>query len=285
MIQTGEWAAERVFFAAATISAFITLVIFGFMFYFGLPLFTDGRFFEVLTRGWAPYHNSFGIFPMIMGSIAVSFAGLAFAFPLSMGCATLIEVYDRNVLARLVRKTVEMMTGMPTVIYGFVGIFLLVPFIRGLFDGGSGMCVLSASLMLALLVSPTMILFFIDSFERVPRSYGDAVLAVGGSPVQKFLYLVLPSAWRGIVIGTILALGRALGDTLIALMIAGNAVRTPGSLLDSARTLTAHIALVFAADYESLEFKAIFACGLILYTFTTILVVLVRWAASQGRKP
>ena len=99
---------------------------------------------------------------------------------------------------------------------------------------------------------------------------------VGGSEIQKFLYVTLPNSWGGILVGCTLATGRALGDTLIALMIAGNAVQVPGSLLDPARTLTSHIALVFAADYDSMEFKAIFACGMTLYLFTTLLVVMVR---------
>ena len=99
--------------------------------------------------------------------------------------------------------------------------------------------------------------------------------------VQKFLYVILPSAWKGVLTGLILAVGRSLGDTLIALMIAGNAVQVPGSVLDSARTLTSHIALVFAADYESLEFKSIFACGMVLYLFTTLPVLGVRSLESR----
>ena len=146
------------------------------------------------------------------------------------------------------------------------------------------MCVLSAALMLALLVSPTMILFFSDGFDRVPSSYGNAVLAVGGTKIQKFLYVVLPSSQREIAAGFTLSLGRAVGDTLIALMIAGNAVQVPGSVLDSARTLTSHIALVIAADYESLEFRAIFACGMFLYLFTTLLVLIVRIVTSRSAK-
>jgi phosphate transport system permease protein len=276
MNRTNEKAVEMLFFLSAFFSALLTITIFGFMLVLGLPLFGEGRFFTIITQPWAPHLGSFGIFPMIVGTLAISLLSMLFAFPLSLGCAILISVVSRGKISWLLRKMVEMMTGIPTVIYGFVGIFLLVRLVREFFATGSGMCVLSASLMLTLLVSPTMILFFCDSFERVPISYGKAVLAMGGTEIQKFLYVTLPGSWPGIVIGTTLSLGRALGDTLIALMIAGNAVQTPGSLLDSARTLTSHIALVFAADYESLEFKAIFACGVFLYLFTTLLVIVVR---------
>ncbi len=283
MISRYEKAMEKLLALAALFSALITLSIFTFLVILGLPLFAGGRFFSILSEPWAPYQGHFGIYPMIMGTLAISLLTMVFAFPLSFGCALLISVVDRGRTSRLLRKTVETMTGVPTVIYGFVGIFLLVPLVREIFNAGSGMCVLTAVMMLTLLVSPTMILFFCDSFERVPPSYGNAILAVGGTEMQKFLYSTLPNSWSGIVVGVTLALGRAVGDTLIALMIAGNAVQAPGSLFDSARTLTAHIALVFAADTESMEFKAIFACGIFLYLLTTILVLLVRSISGKRR--
>lgn len=283
MIQTYEKTIEKLFFISAFFSALVTLSIFTFLFVLGLPLFSGGRFFVIITEPWAPYLGHFGIYPMVIGTLVISLLTMLFAFPLSFGCAVLISVVDKGKVSWLLRKTVETMTGVPTVIYGFIGIFLLVPLIREIFNAGSGMCVFSAVLMLTLLVSPTMILFFCDSFERVPHSYGNAVLAVGGTEVQKFLYVTLPHSWPGIIVGFTLALGRAVGDTLIALMIAGNAVQVPGSLFDSARTLTSHIALVFAADYESMEFKAIFACGIFLYLFTTMLVLLVRSIGLKRR--
>ncbi len=284
MIRGCERAVERLFFGAAFISALITISIFGFMFVFGLPLFSGGRFPEIMTRPWAPHLGVFGIYPMIAGTFAVSLLAMVFAFPLSMGCAVLISVTGQGRLSRLLRRTVEIMTGMPTVIYGFVGIFLLIPLVRGIFGSGSGMCVLSAALVLAVLVSPTMILLFCDSFERVPPSYGHAALAAGATKIQRFLHVTLPCAGQGIIIAFTLSLGRAIGDTLIALMLAGNGVQVPASLFDSVRTLTAHIALVFAADHDSLEFRAIFVCGMSLYLLTAILSLLARRAGSKRRQ-
>ncbi len=267
---------EKLFFLAAFISGLITFSILVFLLIPGLPLFLEGRFFSILMGPWAPSLGQFGIYPMIAGTLAISLLTMVFAFPLSLGCATLISVEDKSTISRLLLKVVKMMTGIPTVIYGFVGIFLLVPLVRDFFNAGSGMCVLAAALMLTLLVSPTMILLFCDSFSRVPRSYGNAVLSMGGTETQKFLYVTLPNSWSGIIVGFTLALGRTLGDTLIALMIAGNAVQVPGSLLDSARTLTSHIALVFAADYNSPEFKALFVCALFLYLLSSTLALTVR---------
>ncbi len=278
-----ETVTEKLFLCAALVSVSIVIIIFGFLVFFSFPLIAEGHFFGLLTKSWMPTHGSFGIYPMIAGTLFIACSSIAIAFPVSLGCACLITVFSSTNVSWLVRKVVQLMTGIPTVIYGFVGIFLLVPLIRELFDSGSGMCVLAASLMLALMISPTMILFFSDSFEHVPQSYCEAVDSLGGTRVQKLLYVIIPCAWRGILTGTILSLGRALGDTLIALMIAGNAIQVPGSVLDSARTLTSHIALVIAADYDSLEFKSIFACGMLLYLFTVVMVLLIKSLESVAR--
>lgn len=276
---------ERILTVSALISAFITVLIFAFLLIFGLPLLQGGQWFGLLAHPWSPREGLYGIHPMLLGTLYISLLGMAFAFPLSFGCSALISVFAPRGFGGFLRKVVQLMTGVPTVVYGFVGIFLLVPMVRELFQSGSGMCVLTASLMLAVLISPTLILFFVDGFDRVPRSYLDAVAALGGNEVQQFLFVILPNAWRSVLCGIVLAFGRALGDTLIALMIAGNAVQVPGSVLESARTLTAHIALVIAADYDSPEFKSIFACGLTLYLFSTMMVVLIRSiGAIFGRK-
>lgn len=267
---------EKWLFFAALISVSITILIFVFMFILGLPLIQEGRFFFLLSNGWLPDRNIFGIYPMIVGSLSIAFLALMFSIPLSLGCAVLITVFSGQKIARFLKWIVQMMTGIPTVIYGFAGIFLIVPFIREIFENGSGMCVLSASLLLAILISPTMILLFSDSFSRVPKPYMDAVDALGGNRAQKLLFVIIPCSLKGIFAGILLSLGRAMGDTLIALMIAGNAVAVPGSVFDPARTLTAHIALVIAADFDSFEFRSLFACGIVLYGFTSVLVLIIR---------
>ena len=276
-----EAIAEKGFFLCATLSVWVTVAIFGFMVVLGLPLFKGGQVFTLLWKPWMPGSGYYGISPMIVGTLAIASLGVAIAFPLSLGCASMVSVLGPRPFSLFLRKVVELMTGIPTVLYGFVGIFLLVPIVRELFEHGSGMCILTASLMLAVLVSPTMILFFSDSFNRVPQSYLNAIDALGGNKVQKLFYVILPCARKGVLIGLILALGRAIGDTLIALMLAGNATGGQNSLLDSARTLTSHIALVIAADYESFEFKSIFACGMVLYLFTTLAALAARLLGAR----
>lgn len=272
-----ELVAERAFLLSALASSSITVAILVFMVFMGLPLMREGGFFQLLLTSWNPYQGDYGIYPMIVGTGAISFLGLLFAFPLSLGTSFLVANIAPKAVSRVLRRIVELMTGIPTVIYGFVGIFLLVPIVRELFQQGAGMCILTASLVLGIMITPTMTLFFCDSFDRIPRSYLDAADALGASRVQKLLYVMLPAARKGMVNGVILALGRAVGDTLIALMLAGNSVRVPESVLEPARTLTAHIALVIAADYESPEFRSVFTCGVVLYLFTMAVTFLVRY--------
>ena len=240
---------EKFFLLASLVSFSIVLLVFGFMVTLGLPLFKGGRFFDLFTQTFQPDHGLYGIYPMILGTLFIAGLGVLFAFPLSLGCSAFISVTGPGRLSSPLKKVVRLMIGIPTVIYGFVGIFFLVPIIRELFEKGSGLCILSAGILLALMISPTMILFFTDSFDRTHQAYLDAADALGATPVQKLLYIILPQSTQGIASGLILSMGRAVGDTLISLMVAGNAVAIPGSLLDPARTLTAHIALVIAADF------------------------------------
>lgn len=271
-----ETIAKTTFLSAAWLSAALTLIIFGFIAVLGYPVLRDGQFLNILAGPWSPVNQRYGIYPMIIGSLSIAPLGLAIAVPLSLGCAVFIHVVAPRGLGRLLHKMVHMMTGIPTVIYGFVGIFLLVPLVRQISGHGSGLCILSASLMLAVLISPTLILFFVQGLAEVPMTYLTAVAAMGGTPVQRLVYVMLPNAWRTMLAGLILAFGRAVGDTMIALMLAGNAVAPPQSLLDSARTLTAHIALIIAGDFDSPEFRSLFICGLVLYLITTLAVLTVR---------
>jgi phosphate transport system permease protein len=271
-----EHIAHNLFLLCTMASAVIISSILLFMITLGFPLFKGSSFFSVWTGPWDPYEGHYGILPMISGTLWIALPATALSLPLSLGTTFVITCLGGLRLRRILDALVRFMTGIPTVIYGFVGIFLLVPLIREGFGGG-GMCVLAAVIVLAVLISPTMILFFSDSLLTVNPVYVQAAKALGANRVQRLLYVIMPKALGGMTSGFILALGRALGDTLVALMLAGNAIRAPHGFLEPARTLTAHIALVKAADFNSLEFRSIFACGIALYLFTTTAVVAVRF--------
>lgn len=278
----GEKVAERIFMLCAAASAVMTSSVLLFMIVLGLPVFREVSILTLFSTPWSPHQGAYGIGPMVSGTLWIAFSAAVIALPMSLGTAFVVTSLGGPDLRRWLWGLVRFMTGIPTVIYGFVGIFLLVPLVRnGL--GGPGMSVAAAAFMLAVMISPTMILFFSDSLLAVDPAYCQAAKALGATRVQRLLYVMLPKAFGGMTSGFILALGRAMGDTLIALMLAGNAVAAPESLLDPARTLTAHIALVKAADYDSLEFRSIFACGITLYLLTAAAVTCVRLLNRQGR--
>ena len=271
-----ERAVRRALSLAALIAGSISALIFFFLLYFSLPIISSGLIGEFLTRGWDPDNGVLGIFPMIVGTVYIAGLAMIWVTPIGIGLAAFIQLFAPKPLGKILRWTVEFMTGIPTVVYGFAALFFLVPAMRRIFSYGTGLSVLTASVMLALLVLPTITLIAQDRLASVPKSQVLAALSLGASRMETFLHVLLPGAWRGLISAVVLGAGRAVGDTLIALMLAGNAVALPGSLLDSARTLTAHIALVTAADYESLSFKAIFVCGLVLFIFAGSNIVFLR---------
>ena len=266
-------------------AAGLTGAMFLYMVFLAIPVFRHGRAFSILLQGWAPLEGCYGVLPMIGASLALSFCALLIAFPMSVGCAAFVSTLGPRFIARLVHVWVHVMTSIPTVAYGFVGVFLVVPWVRNAFEAGSGRCLFSATLVLALMVSPTMVLFFSDAMESVPKEYVLAARALGTTPVQNLLWVVLPWARPGLMTGMLLAFGRAFGDTLISLMLAGNAPVFPTSLLQSARTLTAHIALVMAADFQSLEFASIFVCSVVVYAVNATVAMSAWRIRSQTREP
>lgn len=277
-------AAPVFFTGAAVLSAVVTLGVMIFMLLLSLPVVHSGQLWHVLTCPWSPDHGQFGILAMVVGTVYIAGVSLVFGVPLSLGCAFFIDIIRPKGAHRMLKGLVQAMTAVPTVVYGFVGVFLLVPHMREIAGRGSGMNILAASLMLSILIAPTMILFFSQSFARVPRAYIHAADALGATPFQKLVHVSFPSAWPGILTGIILGFGRAMGDTLIALMLSGNSVSMPGSVLDSARTLTAHIALILAADFDSVEFKTIFVCGSILYIGSGTLILCARLWERRGHE-
>ena len=281
-MRSDERIPQTLFACAAFLCAAVTLCVLGFMILLSMPVLKSGMLLQILTDPWSPDHGQFGILSMMVGTCYIAFLSLFISFPVSLGCSFFIQVTHPKGLGKLLKKMVQLMTAVPTVIYGFVGIFLLVPVVRNLFSYGSGMSILSASIMLGLLISPTMILFFSQSFARVPKTFINAVDALGGTPFQKLFYVIFPHAWPGIITGLVLAFGRAMGDTLVALMLSGNSVMLPSSILDSARTLTAHIAMVIASDFDSIEFKTIFVCGIVLYFMTFLGVFAARLSERKN---
>lgn len=250
--------------------------IFGFLLYFFFPLLATGNWSKLLTWEWEPFHGHFGILPMLAGSICLSLSAMVLAYPLGIGVSLFINGLGPSAPARLVRGAVTFAAGIPTVVYGFVAAFSLVPLIRASAAYGTGFSWLAASLMLSILVLPTIVLILNGYLENMRNRLELTCLALGMDHSQGLSRIILPSAKNGLYAAGALGFGRAVGDTLISLMLAGNAAQNPSSLLDSIRTLTAHIALVVSTDSQSLAYQSVFASGLILL-FLSLSVNLVLY--------
>jgi len=263
-----EKATKAAIAVATAMAASIVMFIFFFLFCFSAPLISSWHLGQFLAKSWNPDARIFGIYPMIVGTFYIAGLATIVGAILGVGLAMFIEFVSGSMFARFLAWLVEFMAGIPTVVYGFSALFLLVPLIRESFRHGSGLCILAASMVLALVILPTVTMITLDRFKAVPGNLIMAAKSLGASSLEVLFYVHLPYAWKGIVSAVILGAGRAVGDTMIALMLAGNAVQVPSSILDSARTLTSHIALITAADYESMSFKVIFVCGLLLFVFS-----------------
>lgn len=249
---------------AAIFSALIVLALFGFLLYFSLPLFVEGRLGELFSWHWRPFQGDFGILPMIVGTLSLAISALVIAYPVGLGLCLFIHGLGPTRLARPLLLLVHAMTGIPTVVYGFVAVFLLVPSLRS-YAHGSGFSLLAATLTLSVLILPTIVLLINSQLQQIVPTLRLTAVALGISRVDELSRISLPAASYGLLSAAILGFGRAVGDTLIALMVAGNATQLPSSVFASIRTLTAHIALVVSTDSQSTTYHSLFAGGLILF--------------------
>ncbi len=268
---------------ATVVSSGAILAIFLFLVYFSASIFLEGQFTEVFSWQWMPIQKQYGILSVMVGSIALSATTMLVAYPFGLGLCCFVHGAGPPRLARPLMGLVHFMTSVPTVVYGFVSVFLLVPLVRSSFEEGTGFSWLAASLTLSILVLPTIVLLIHTQMDQVSPGVRLASKALGLSPAQELLHVVLPLCSRGLAAGAVLGFGRAVGDTIIALMLAGNAAQIPHSLLDSIRVLTAHIALVLATDVHSAAYHSLFACGLILFAMTAGVNLAIR--AILARSP
>ena len=265
--------------SAISVLAIITVFIFEqgtpIMFRYGFKSF-------LLGQDWYPSEKSFGLLPMIVGSLMVTFGALIIGVPLGLASAIFLTEFSHRRLTRILKPVIELLAGIPSVVYGFIGLMFLVPFIRDRF-GGPGLSVLAAAIILGIMILPTVISIAIDSIRAVPDSYREGSIALGATRWQTVRMVVLPAARSGIIAGIILGMGRAIGETMAVIMVAGNAADIPGSILAPVRTLTSNIALEMA--YASGEHReALFATGVILFVIIMILNTIANVTAARQRK-
>ena len=289
--------AKYVVFICATTSFIVLLAIAVFIFKEGLPAFKEIGFTNFLFgTEWRPSQEQYGILPMIVGSIVVTIGSLILAVPLGIACAILLAEVAPLRIRQIIRPAVELLVGIPSVVYGLVGLVLLVPAVREI--AGNGFSVLAASIVLMAMVLPTIISISEDSIRALPPSYKEGALALGATHWQTIRKVMLPAAKSGIGASIVLGMGRAVGETMAMIMVIGNSIifpifkYTPVEWLNwvpdwmispfaPARTLTGNIAVEISYATGTHE-SALFATGIVLFIFIIALNSIAIVAFKRG---
>ena len=269
MAKYKEKTMEVVFLVAACVSILAVALICIFLFANGVPAMKEIGFADfLLGREWRPGNDIYGIFPMIIGSIYVTAGAIVIGVPIGLLTAVFLARYCPAGIYKVVKPGVELLAGIPSVVYGFFGMVVIVPFIRNNFGGGNS--ILAASILLGMMILPTIISQSEASIRAVPESYYEGSLALGATKERSIFFVMLPAAKSGILAGVVLGIGRAIGETMAVIMVAGNQPRMPKGLLQGVRTMTANI--VTEMGYASgLHREALIATGVVLFVFILII--------------
>ena len=262
---------EYVFLLAAVISIVAVALICIFLFANGIPAMKKIGFAEFLTgTKWKPGNNKFGIFPMILGSIYVTGGALIIGVPVGVLTSVFMARFCPEGLYKLLKPVVNLLAGIPSIVYGFFGLVVLVPFIREHFKNSNGQSILCASILLGIMILPTIIGPTESALRSVSESYYEGSLALGATKERSIFVVMLPAAKSGILAAVVLGIGRAIGETMAVIMVAGNQARMPAGLLKGLRTMTANI--VTEMGYATgLHREALIATGVVLFVFILII--------------
>lgn len=261
---------EIVFLLAACVSIIAVILICVFLFANGIPGMAEIGFLDfIFGDSWKPGNDAFGIFPMIIGSIYVTVGAMIFGVPIGLLTAVFMARFCPPKLYKILKPIINILAGIPSVVYGFFGVVVLIPFVRENF-GGSGISLLTASILLGMMILPTIINVSESAIRAVPENYYEGSLALGATQEASIFRVILPAAKSGIMAGIILGVGRAIGETMAVIMVAGNQPIIPGSITDGVRTMTANI--VMEMGYATgLHREALIATGVVLFVFILII--------------
>ncbi len=266
-----EQVMHAVFFIAACASVLAVALICLFLFVNGIPAMKEiGIFKFLLGTMWKPGNNIYGILPMIIGSIYVTAGAILIGVPIGILTSVFMASYCPKKVYRFLKSAIDLLAGIPSVVYGFFGLMMLVPLIRDLFHKGNGSSILSASILLGIMILPTIIGMTESAIRAVPSNYYEGSLALGATKERSLFFVVLPAAKSGLIAGVVLGIGRAIGETMAVVMVAGNQARMPAGILRGVRTMTSNIVLEmgYAAD---LHREALIATGVVLFVFILII--------------
>ena len=274
---------EVVFLVAACVSILAVALICVFLFANGVPAMKEIGFADfLLGREWRPGNDIYGIFPMIIGSIYVTAGAIVIGVPIGLLTAVFLARYCPAGIYKVVKPGVELLAGIPSVVYGFFGMVVIVPMISNTF-GGTGSSILAASILLGMMILPTIISQSEASIRAVPDSYYEGSLALGATHERSVFCAILPAAKSGILAAIILGVGRAIGETMAVIMVAGNQARMPGSIFEGVRTMTANIVIEMGYA-EGLHREALIATGVVLFVFIMLINLAFSVVKMRGER-
>ena len=275
-----EKAIRMVLVGAASTSILIVVLIFLFLGKEAAPFLKSPGFGALLSTRWMPVsfqEKSFGIYPLVAGSVQVTILATVIAVPFGVCCAVYLSEVASTVEREIFKPFIELLAGIPSVVIGFFGLVVLSPIVKGIFHLQTGLTALTGALLLALMATPTIISISEDAIRSVPESYKQASLALGASKLQTIWSVTVPAALSGIIAAVMLGIGRVIGETMAVMMVTGNAAIISLSPFNSARTMTATIAAEMGeVPFGSDHYSALFCVGLILLFITFCLNVVAQ---------
>ena len=279
---------RRTFLIVATASVTILLMITLFLFVEGIPIFSKVSVKDfVFGQYWYPTSDppDFGIFPLIVGSLAVTFLSALMSIPLGVMTALYLAEIATPRIREWAKPVVELLAALPSVVIGFFGMVVVAPFLQQVFDIATGLNLFNAALMLAFMSIPTICSISEDAIYSVPNNLREASLALGATHLETLVRVVLPASISGISTAVILGMSRAIGETMVVLMVAGGAAMVPDSIFSPVRPLPASIAAEMAeAPYHGDHYYALFATGIVLFIFTLIFNIIADHIAHKYRQ-
>ena len=277
---------EKIFLISASVAVISLLLIIGFVFYKGLrPFIVEGYSFWDFIFGtqWIPSANKYGILPMIVASLGATIGALLIGVPVGILTSIFIAEIAPKKIAKIMSGAVELLAGIPSVLYGVFGLAIIVPTIQDVFNLPKGQSLLAVIIVLAIMMLPTVITVSETAIRAVPNAYKEGSLALGASKTETIFKVIVPAAKSGIMTGVVLGIGRAIGETMAVILVAGNTPVIPSSIMDSVRPLTTNIALEMGYAFGTHQ-EMLFATGVVLFTFILILNLVLSKLSNQGGK-
>ncbi len=272
--------------------AFFSVLILGliviFLFREGMPIFQQISVFKfIFGSAWYPTYDppEYGIWPLIVGSLVVTFFACLIAVPLGVLSAIYISEIAPGAIKEYLKSIIELLAGLPSVVLGFFGMVIVAPWLQETFDLPTGLNIINASVMLAIMAIPTISSISEDAIYAVPREFKEASYALGATKYETIIKVIIPAALSGISTAVILGMARAIGETMVVLMVAGGAAAIPQSIFDSVRPMPASIAAEMGeAPFGSGHYHALFATGIVLFFVTLAFNLIADYFSNKFKE-